>query len=118
MRKITDHVGNPVNDLLTVTAIDGPGPGGASHEYEIAVPQGVRTRLSFQNGPINEVGVTGLTNEVLMAVVIDRLRSFQAGPFRCSENQEALMHLREGMAALHSRTKDRVARGVEGYTKT
>jgi hypothetical protein len=117
MRQITDHCCNPVNDKLTLTAIDG-GPGGAPNEYEIAVPQGVRTRLSFQNGPINEVGINGINNEVLLAVVIDRLRCYQAGPFRCSENQAALMHATEALAQLHSRTAERIKRGVEGYTKT
>lgn len=116
MRRITDHVGNPVNDCLTLTAID-VGPGGAPNEYEVAVPQGVRTRLSFQNGPINEVGVNGITNEVLLAVVIDRLRCYQAGPFACDENMVALFLAKGAMEALHNRTRDRIARGVEGYTK-
>lgn len=118
MRQVTEHVGNPVNDKIVITAID-VGPGGAPNLYSVTVPNGnpIRTYLNFQNGPINEVGINGLTNEVLLAVVMDRLRCYQAGPFRCGENQAALMHITEGLAQLHSRTAERLKRGVEGYTK-
>ena len=120
MRQITEHVGNPVNDQLTITAIDGPGSGGASHLYQIAGPAGAmmgRLTINFQHGPIGEVGVNGITNEALLAIVIDRLCAFQAGPFRCVENQIALMHAKGALAALHDRTRERVQRGVEGFTK-
>jgi hypothetical protein len=70
--------------------------------------------LSFQNGPINEVGVNGITQEVLLAVVADRLRSFQAGPFACRENALALTKVEEAMHWLQKRTMDRMRRGVEG----
>jgi hypothetical protein len=121
MRQITDHVGNPVNDKLTVTAVDGPGPGGASHLYQISGPPGAmmgKLAINFQHGPIAEVGINGVTQEALLAVVIDRLQSFQKGAFACYENQSALMHCRAALDVLHARTRDRVARGVEGYTKT
>jgi hypothetical protein len=72
------------------------------------------TRISFQNGPIAEAGVNGLTQEALLAIVADRLRSFQAGPYACPENGDALAAVEEAMACLHSRTKARMARGVEG----
>jgi hypothetical protein len=118
MRIISDHVGNPINDKLEILAI-GAGPGGAAHHYQVLVPNGapMHVHLNFQNGGINEVGVNGITQEALLAIVIDRLRSFQAGPFACSENQEALMHSQEALRALHARTKERIARGVEGFTK-
>ena len=121
MREITDHMVNPANDKLTITVRDEPGAGGACHEYEISgysapgIPEGSGyTVLNFQNGPINEVGVNGITQEVLLAVVIDRLRSFQAGPFACRENALALTKLEEAQHWLHSRTRARMARGVEG----
>jgi len=68
----------------------------------------------FQNGAIGDVGVNGVTQEVLLSIVADRLRSFQAGPYACPENALALSHVESAQAALHSRTKARVARGVEG----
>ena len=70
---------------LTVTVTDEPGSGGANHAYEVsgyAGKSGANSVLiEFQNGPINEAGVNGLTHEVLLAIVADRLRSFQQGPF-------------------------------------
>lgn len=115
MRTITDHIANPVNDQITITAVDEPGAGGANHEYDIRI--GARGfTMRFQNGAINEAGVNGITQEVLLAIVIDRLRSFQSGPFACKENAEALDHAAQALDWLKSRTKARMARGVEGRT--
>ena len=119
MRKLTSHVANPLNDKLDIEVLDEPGAGGACHEYIIHLPidvkRGVRqTLINFQNGPIAENGVNGVTQEVLLAIVIDRLRCFQAGPFACPENADALTHATEALDALKSRTKARMARGVEG----
>ncbi len=114
MRQITDHVVNPANDQIKITVVDEPGAGGANHEYEIKLPNIVFTRISFQNGPIAEKGVNGLTQEVLIAICIDRLRSFQAGPYACRENAIALTKLEESLMWLQKRTRDRMARGVEG----
>ena len=71
-------------------------------------------QISFQNGPIKEFGVNGITQEALIAVCIDRLRSFQNGDFRCRENAIALTYLEEVLLWLQKRTRDRLARGVEG----
>lgn len=115
MRKIEDHKVNPVNDRIDITVMDAPGAGGANHHYAVDV-DGSENGLDiyFQNGPIAENGVNGVTQEVLLAVVIDRLRSFQAGPYACAENAQALDHSEKALAALLSRTKARMARGVEG----
>lgn len=122
MREITSHIVNPVNDRLRITVLDQPGAGGANHEYRIeATGDGIGKphkiadhHISFQNGPINEHGVNGITQEVLLAIVADRLEAFQAGPFGCLENLNALEHVRDAMTWLASRTKARMARGVEG----
>lgn len=117
MRTIDDHKVNPANDRITITAIDEPGSGGANHEYSLTVDNGstgFNTVLRFQNGPINENGVNGLTQEALLAIVADRLRSFQAGKFACRENALALTKIEEAMQWLHARTRARMARGVEG----
>ena len=129
-RELTDHKVNPANDTLSVMVEDGPGAGGAHHRYSITGfdtannpsnedPQGYKASFSrqvilFQNGPINEVGVNGVTHEVLLAIVADRLRSFQAGPYACRENALALTKLEEAQHWLHSRTRARMDRGVEG----
>jgi hypothetical protein len=69
--------------------------------------------IRFQNGPIKEVGVNGITQEALLAIVMDRLRSFQAGPYACRENAVALTYIETAQMWLQKRTRDRLARGVE-----
>lgn len=123
MRKLNDHKVNS-NDTLTVIAEDEPGPGGAHHHYTMLLPDWSRHPdgshahnvwdVHFQNGPIGEVGANGITNEALLAIVTDRLRCFQSGPFACRENALALTKIEEALHWLHSRTRERIARGVEG----
>ncbi len=118
MRTITEHQINPANDLLEITVLDEPGAGGANHEYMVEAPKGLTCRISFQNGPIAEAGVNGVTQEALLAIVIDRLRSFQAGTFACRENALALTKIEEAQHWLLHRTRKRMERGVEGTHKT
>lgn len=130
MRTIEDHKVNPANDTLSITVIDEPGSGGACHHYKIegfntssnaSDPFVVRhggpaehATVLFQNGPITDVGVNGVTHEVLLAIVADRLRSFQKGPYSCKANACALTHIEEAMHWLQQRTIERMRRGVEG----
>jgi len=114
MRLITDHKVNPANDTITVAVTDEPGAGNACHEYVVTLPNGKKTLISFQNGPIAEAGVNGLTQEVLIAICVDRLRGFQSGQFACRENALALTKLEEAQHWLHHRTLTRMQRGVEG----
>ena len=119
MRTITDHIVNPANDQLTIEVLDEAGTGGANHVYQV---RGYHSKeadetavvIRFQNGPINEAGVNGLTQEVLLAIVADRLRSFQAGQFACRENALALTKIEEAQHWLQQRTLARMRRGVEG----
>ena len=122
-RRITSHVVNPVNDLITINVLGEPGAGGAHHHYEVEIPlpEGydpakfmTPTTILFQNGPIAEAGVNGLTQEVLIAICIDRLQCFQKGPYACRENAIALTHLEDAQMWLQKRTRDRMMRGVEG----
>lgn len=114
MRTIEDHKVNPANDQIEITVLDAPGQGGANHAYKLQFPDVPATYINFQDGPIAEMGVNGLTHEALIAIVVDRMRSFQAGPFACRENALALTKLEEAQHWLHHRTKARMARGVEG----
>ncbi len=109
---------------VQVWAQDEPGPGGAAHFYTIewpglalGSPNAQITALLFQRGPIKEVGVNGITNEALLAVVVDRLQSFQKGGFSCRENAIALTKIEEALHWMQHRTEARIARGVEGETK-
>lgn len=117
MRELFDHItpGDSVNHQLRIRVTDEPGAGGANHEYDIFIPPNfLQTVLKFQNGPIKEAGVNGVTQEALLAIVIDRLRSFQAGPYACVENGTALEHCEAALASLKFRTEARIRRGVEG----
>ena len=130
MRQLTEHRIDRANDRPAVTVIDAPGAGGANHLYMIdgfdtqtnpSDPFVKRhgesakyTTILFQNGPINTAGVNGVTHEALLAIVADRLRSFQAGPYACKENACALTHIEEALHWLHWRTIKRMQRGVEG----
>lgn len=113
MRELIDHKVNPANDVISITVTDEPGAGGANHRYELGGYEGAPV-LEFQNGPINEVGVNGVTQEALLAIVADRLRSFQAGPYSSRYNALALTKVEEAMLWLHKRTIERMHRGVEG----
>lgn len=130
MRELTGHKVNPANDKIKIVVNDQPGAGGANHRYEITGfdteknpsnedPQGFKSSFSrqvilFQNGPIPESGVNGLTQEVLLEICADRLRSFQDGPYACRENALALTKIEEAQMWLHNRTLKRMQRGVEG----
>jgi len=115
MRELNEHVVNPANDRLKVTVGDEPGQGGANHLYLIEGSDTTSTVL-FQNGPIgvDGNGVNGVTHEALLAIVADRLRSFQKGPYSCKANACALTHIEEAMHWLQQRTIERMRRGIEG----
>lgn len=132
MRRIIDHVvdGDSANHQLIIEVTDEPGSGGANHRYEITGldtetnpsaigPTGYKSSYSrqlilFQNGPIKEFGVNGVTHEALLAIVIDRLAAFQKGPYPSADSDEALGHVHAALRCLQKRTKERIARGVEG----
>lgn len=128
MRTIESHKVNSANAALTIAATDQPGTGGANHRYEItgfhagtnaSIEENehhIHEKLTiiFQNGPIAECGVNGVTNEALLAIVRDRIGAFNRGSFACDENSRALRGIGEAIDALNSRTKNRTARGVEG----
>jgi hypothetical protein len=124
-RKITDHIveGDSVNHQLEIAATDDVGAGGANHNYYILGPANGphSTRdyhtLHFQNGPISENGVNGITQEALLVIIIDRLRCFQKGAFATRENALALTHCEDALHWLQHRTRDRMRRGVEGRTE-
>lgn len=137
MRTITDHIveGDSANHQLTISVLDEPGQGGACHSYQISgfdalnnpaargqsidiISATTKTRIPFQDGPIKEFGVNGITQEALLAIVIDRLRSFQSGPFSCRDNAIALTHCEEALLWLQKRTRDRIHRNVEGTDRT
>lgn len=118
-QKITTHMVSE-NDGLTITVVDDPSFGGASHRYLVSYEDGAVThhhQINFQYGAVRESGINGLTHESLLAIIEHRLASFQKGKFACDENELALHHVRIALECLKSRTMQRLARGVEGTHK-
>ena len=116
MRKI--EIGT--EKYTSVFAVDVP-EHNANHIYQVfitasgggAVGNSIQT-IEFQKGAIKEHGVNGVMNEDLIAMVIDRLESFQNSPFKCRENALAITKLEEALHWLRHRTTKREKRGVEG----
>jgi hypothetical protein len=120
-REITTHHTNQVNQALRLTVVEDDETNepysyllrwldkdGADDEVE----------LPFHHTPIGEVGsAKGLTNEVLLAILRDRLEHFQRGQFACEENASALEHVLLAADYLENRTKRRTEQGVEGTSE-
>lgn len=118
MRTVSSLALTPTDKAITIEADDrDPQAGNMSHDYSVTLPDGSRYSLHFQHGPIAEAGVNGLTNEALIAIVIDRLEGAQTGDFRSRYNALAITKLEEASLWLARRTLDRMARGVEGQNK-
>jgi hypothetical protein len=122
MITVESHKTNDCNRQISVVA-HAPSTGGAAVRYDIKGPEkqmlGVGMvpsfglNMKFQDGPVAD-GVNGVTNEVLLAIVEDRLKGFQTGPWPSAKNAEAMSYVRSAMEALASRTEERINRGVEG----
>lgn len=104
-RVLAGHKTNPCNDAIHIEA--------GEHSYTIHTPAGIQ-RLDFQNGPIKEVGTNGVTLEVLLTIVADRLRVHQNSQFVNEFNERAFESVRDAMFHLKARTAARELRGVEG----
>lgn len=105
------------NSRITIAADDKEN--GASHVYLLQYTTdtgNLATQvLSFQRGPVGAAGINGITHELLLHVLIDRLESFQAGKQAWrTYNQEALEQLQQALRTLNARTAEREQRGVEG----
>ena len=119
MRTVTDHHdGHGLNESIEIRA-DAPGPGGASHHYELCIGDATVASIQFQEGPRNVAGSTaGVTEAALLAVLIDRLRGFQASEYACRENAIQITKLEETLHWTKARADARAKRGVLGtYAK-
>lgn len=119
MKTFESHKINTCNELIEVTA-DEPDPQtGASAAYHVRLMRADGSArmcggFRFHTGLLGDDGPRGITNEVLLAIVMDRLEGFQSGPFACEQNAGALKALEVARAWLAERTRVRQARGVEG----
>lgn len=116
----THHDGHGTQEKITITADEPDQRDGSSHNYNLAVTNQnneclVSALLAFQQGPKNDPDhVPGFTDAALLAVLIDRYRGFQKGPFACRENAIVLTHLETAALWIKERANDRAARGVMG----
>ena len=119
-RKLYDHKVSELNRKhVEVFATDERNDDGAHHSYQIDIYRNdgevVETcKLNFQNGGLQEVGPNGITEQALLAVVLDRLRGFNSGPYSSRENSIAITKIEESLLWLQKRADDRARRGVEG----
>lgn len=119
----THHDGHGLNESIVIEA-DPLGPGNASHRYTLYVSEPDKDNrvvgtIQFQEGPRNVAGSkAGVTEAALLAVLIDRLQGFQAGPYACRENAIQLTKLEEVLHWTKARADARAKRGVLGtYNK-
>lgn len=126
MNEITTHgtgLGE-INDEIRIRRMDSPGAGGGHHHYQVtrkaSEPDIIETILGevhfhhvFESENTGGM-MPGVTNEVLLAIVEDRLACFQQGEFACEENAQALWNVKQARLELQRRTNRRKAQGVEG----
>ena len=118
-RKIDVHeAGGAMSGIEVIADARNPENGNASRNYRCSWRGADGTdgyaHVHFQDGPIKEHGINGITNEILLAMVIDRLTDFQTSQYACEENAHALASTKDALGMLQYRTKRRIERGVEG----
>jgi hypothetical protein len=114
--KLTDHEINDCNKQIEVTFEP------ATYSYSIVAKPSKDTpagdfwhlRMPFHRGDPARVGVNGITIEILIAIVIDRLEAFEQSNMTCIYNKLAITFLRGALALLKARADERASRGVQG----
>ncbi len=112
-RSIVGHEGSTLNNSIVITA-DSRDQNGGSHNYVIHVDGILSGEINFQKGPLQEAGLNGISDEALIAIVVDRLEGFNSQKYACRENSLAITHLQDALHWLQHRTGSRQRRGVEG----
>ena len=112
--KLVHFENHGVNGFLTVA--DSP-----ENNYIICIQgkPGTQTDfrvLPFQSGALDEVGVVGITNETLLAILLHRTRILDS-KVPSLENKMAIEHLEQTKALFEERTRQRQQRGIVGTTQ-
>ena len=108
------------DDYIKVLCMDEQGAGGAHHIYHIyKIDDNHETEvpliaINHQEGPIQENGVNGITNEALLAICWHRMHCFQNGLFPSHYNENAKAGISFALQNLTERTRERKNRDVEG----
>lgn len=113
MKKDMPVTGYQIGNAKTVEVFaQGPtGPGGLRHEYvyghhENNYTFAVAGKLNFQKGHPDQHGINGLTLESVMGVCLQRLNSFQGGPYPSVHNATAIKHITCALEALQARQRE------------
>jgi hypothetical protein len=115
MRQLTAHQVGPLNEAIEITPVAPHFGGAVPARYKFLVNvhfadagyspvmisrlRWAEIDLRFQDGPL-EGGINGVSEESLIAVLIDRLEAKQAGEGINAENAFALDHLRDALETL------------------
>jgi hypothetical protein len=92
------------------------------HRYEVEnfedsrqsqIIQFIHKEPNPENNDQLQLASDGTTNEELLKVLIDRMQ-FLNTAFPCRENAVAITNLEQALMWLEKRTRDRIARSVEG----
>jgi len=121
MREIKTHrvKSDYYSNQLEVSAIGERGSGGANLEYQIRPDKKYLSDdlfIKFQHGDPS-ILINGISNESLLAIVLDRLDGFQGGKFPSDETAFAIEHIERALASMQTRTLERIDRGVIGELK-
>ncbi len=127
-RPLSDHRNNKFNrECVEVFTTDYRADDRAHHGYRVEVydryggkPDGgmvASCDIQFQNGGLKETGPNGITDQALLAIVLDRVRSFNDGPYRCRENSMMITKLEEALMWGEKRVNDRAHHNVEKERK-
>jgi hypothetical protein len=112
VREIRGHEINAINAQIRITSDEEAINYSIRTEAPAPAPS-FWTDIKFQSGPVADCGVNGLTNEVLLTVIADRLETFQKGGRSCRENDMALIKVQEALHWLIHRVRAR----AEGSTR-
>lgn len=89
---------------------------GTQYGNEHIIVEGNTISFTIQDGPIKEHGVNGCQVVDLIKVshhIISKLNNL----YPCEENSRTIRNLADALQAQEDRTKNREARGVEGFNK-
>lgn len=67
--------------------------------------------IHFQDGPISDLGVNGVTSEALLKILIHRTKILDEN-FPSVFNKQAILHMESALKEFNKRTEERRARGV------
>jgi hypothetical protein len=109
----TDH--NGVAVTAETAMVDGQMMYG--HKYRVSgFLSKPPVEVLFQCGAVKVNGANGLTNEALLAILINRTEVLE-GMFPCVQNRMAIKHMQDALELFEARTRERLNRGVEGQNK-